>query len=141
VCHNEWMSCTKFSSSYKSMCQISFQCMIIMCEMYELQMKWCLIFNSLSHFMVHGLFRCICGQPIHLTRIHLFCCVHGGGHVATHDVVWDLFASIARDAKFHVLPKQTHVLLVPSFHSWLWWWVDIVFTTNGICILAKSNHC
>ncbi len=36
---NEWMSCTHFSSSYKSMCQMCFQCMIVVCESYELQMN------------------------------------------------------------------------------------------------------
>jgi hypothetical protein len=36
---NEWMSSTKFSSSYKYVCQMCFQCMIVVHEMYELQMS------------------------------------------------------------------------------------------------------
>jgi hypothetical protein len=76
--------------------------------------------------MAHGFFQCICGQPIDLTRIHLFCYVHGGGHVVTRDAFWESFASIVKDAKFHVSHKQTHVFLTPSFHS--------------LIVVAKSNH-
>jgi len=41
--------------------------------------------------------------------IHLLCCTHGGERTAFHDVVLDVFAAIAKNAKFHVLQKQTHV--------------------------------
>jgi hypothetical protein len=36
---NEWMSCTNFSSSCKYVCQMCFQCMIVVHEMYESQMN------------------------------------------------------------------------------------------------------
>jgi len=44
---NLWMNkCyTNFASSYKYVCQMCFQCMISMYEMYKLQMnKFCMIF-------------------------------------------------------------------------------------------------
>ncbi len=39
---NLWMNeChTNFASSYKSMCQMCFQCMILVCETYKLWMKF-----------------------------------------------------------------------------------------------------
>jgi hypothetical protein len=42
--------------------------------------------------------------------IHLFRYTHGGEMTISHDVVRDAFAFIAKDVKFHVLQKQTHVL-------------------------------
>jgi len=44
-------------------------------------------------------------------RIHILRCVHGGERTALHVVVQNVFVTIAKDAKFHVLQKQTHVLL------------------------------
>jgi hypothetical protein len=41
--------------------------------------------------------------------------LHGGDCIATHDVVQDSLASIAKDVGFHVSCKQTHVLSLPSF--------------------------
>jgi len=38
---------TNFTSSYKYVCQMCFQCMILMCEMYKLWMNvFCMIFVS-----------------------------------------------------------------------------------------------
>jgi hypothetical protein len=34
--------------------------------------------------------------------------------MTSHDVVWDIFASIMRHTRFHVLREQTHVLLPPT---------------------------
>jgi hypothetical protein len=39
--------------------------------------------------------------------IHLFCCAHGGERTTCHDVVRDVFASITREVKFHILREQT----------------------------------
>jgi hypothetical protein len=45
------------------------------------------------------------------------------------------FASVARDARFHVLQEQTHILLLPF--SWFSYkWVDIVLSIDGIHTLA-----
>jgi hypothetical protein len=41
--------------------------------------------------------------------IHFFHCAHGEEMTASHHVVQDVFATIARDVKFHVSLKQTHV--------------------------------
>jgi hypothetical protein len=48
---NIWMNeChMNFMSSYKSMCQMCFQCIILVCETYELWMnKFCMIFITNS---------------------------------------------------------------------------------------------
>jgi hypothetical protein len=65
---------------------------------------------DIPHLIARGLSQCICSQPINFTWINLFCYVHGGKHITTHDVVSNFFASIVRDVKFHVLHKQIHVL-------------------------------
>jgi hypothetical protein len=44
---------------------------------------------------------------------HLVHYTHGGEKVASYDAIWDVFVLIARDAKFHVLREQTHVLPLP----------------------------
>jgi len=33
--------------------------------------------------------------------IHLFCCVCGKEKAASHDAMWDAFASIVKDVGFH----------------------------------------
>jgi hypothetical protein len=63
-------------------------------------------------------------------------CAHGNEHTGTHDVVHDTFVSIARDANFHVGQKQLHVFFSTMFHSSCWW-IDIVFTKNGIRTLTN----
>ncbi len=88
------------------------------------------------HPSVHGLSQCICDQPIDSIEIHLLCCAHERKHTITHYVIWDFFASIAMDVGFHVLHKQIHILLAPSFWS-SWQQMDIVLITNGICTLAN----
>jgi hypothetical protein len=41
----EWMNVTNFTSSYEFVCQMCFQCMILVRETYELWMnKFCMIF-------------------------------------------------------------------------------------------------
>jgi hypothetical protein len=46
--------------------------------------------------------RCVCMHPIDPMGIHLLCCAHGNERIGTHDVICDTFATIARDAGFHV---------------------------------------
>jgi hypothetical protein len=71
---------------------------------------------GLPHLIAYVFFRCICGQPIHLTRIHLLHCAHGGEHTNTHDAVQNFFASIAKDVGFYIFCEQTHVLLAYLFN-------------------------
>jgi hypothetical protein len=52
----------------------------------------------------------VCTHPIDFMGIHLLCCVHGNECTGTHDAICDTFATIARDANFHVGQKQLHVL-------------------------------
>jgi hypothetical protein len=52
---------------------------------------------------------------LYIIGIHFFHCTHGGERMVSHDVVWDAFASIARDLGFHVLHEQTHIFLLPIF--------------------------
>jgi hypothetical protein len=49
--------------------------------------------------------------------IHLFRCTHGGERTTCHDVVQDVFASIMRDTRFHILREQIHVLPSPILQS------------------------
>jgi len=87
------------------------------------------------HSLALGLTHCIYGQLLNPMEIHLFYCTHGGERTTSHDVVWDLFASIARDARFHFLWLQTHVLSLP-FLQFSCWQVDIVLLVDGTCTLA-----
>jgi hypothetical protein len=54
-------------------------------------------------------------NPLHLwlaftsNRDHTFYCFHGGEQIASHDVIRNAFASITKDARFHILHEQTHV--------------------------------
>jgi hypothetical protein len=67
--------------------------------------------------------------------IHLLYCAHGGERTASHDVIQNIFSSIAKDAWFHILQKQTHILPSPSpqsFHKQ----VNIVLSIKGIRTLV-----
>jgi hypothetical protein len=44
-------------------------------------------------------------------------CVHDNAHIGTHDVIRDIFVTIARDADFHVGQEQLHALLSTTFNS------------------------
>jgi len=67
--------------------------------------KLCLVANNFGTF----------GNTIEAMGIHLFCYIHNGERIASHDVVRDAFAFIVKDARFHVLQKQTHVFLSSFF--------------------------
>jgi hypothetical protein len=46
--------------------------------------------------------------------IHFFRYTHGGEKIVSHDIIQDVFMSIAKDVKFHVLWEQTHDLSTSS---------------------------
>ncbi len=68
-------------------------------------LKLCLVTNNFGTF----------GNTIEAMGIHFFHCIHSGERIASHDVVWDAFAFIVKDVRFHVLQKQTHVFPSPFF--------------------------
>lgn len=70
---------------------------------------------GLPHPLVLRLTHYICGLPLDLVGIHFLCYAHGGEKTASHDVVWDAFVSVTRDARFHVLQEQTHILPLLPF--------------------------
>jgi len=88
--------------------------------------------------LVFEMIHYICGQPLDPTRIHLFRCSHGGEWIASHNVIQDVFASIMRNARFHVSCEQINVLLPPSF-QFSCWWVDIMLSIDGTCILVNMD--
>jgi hypothetical protein len=49
---------------------------------------------ALPHPLVFGITHYIFGQLLNPMGIHLLCCAHGGEKIASHDVIWDVFASI-----------------------------------------------
>jgi hypothetical protein len=57
----------------------------------------------LPHSFALGLSHCIRGQPLDLMGIHLFHCTHGEERMGSHDVMWDAFVFIMKDATFFVL--------------------------------------
>ncbi len=65
---------------------------------------------GLPHSLALGFSHCIYGQSLDHMGIHLFHCAHGGERMASHDVVWDAFASISIYFSFHVVHEQTHIL-------------------------------
>jgi hypothetical protein len=70
---------------------------------------------TIPHHLALGLIHCICGQPLNLEGTHLFHCSHDGEGI-TFNVIWDVFAFIMKDTRFHVLCEQTNVFFMPSFY-------------------------
>jgi hypothetical protein len=68
--------------------------------------------------------------------IHLLCCAHGNNHTWTHDAVRDTFVAIVHDASSHMGQEQFHMFLSNTF-KFFCWWINIVFTKNGIHTLAN----
>jgi hypothetical protein len=66
---------------------------------------------GLPHSLALGFSHYISGQSLDPMGIHLFHCVHGGERMASHDVVWDVCASIVIYFDLYVVYEQTHVLL------------------------------
>ncbi len=90
---------------------------------------------GLHHSLTLRVIHWICGQPLHLVRTHLFYCSHGAEWIASHDTIQNAFASIVKNARFHVSCEQTHVLPPPSL-QFSCRQVDIVLSTNGIHTLV-----
>ncbi len=63
--------------------------------------------------------------------IHFIRCTHGGERMVSCDVVWDVFLSIMRDVKFHVLREHIHIHLLLAF-QYSCQWVDIVVLMDGV---------
>jgi hypothetical protein len=57
------------------------------------------------------------------------------GEDCIHDAIWDAFVSIVRDAMFHVLREQTHILWPPSF-QFFHQRINIVLSIDSIRTLA-----
>jgi hypothetical protein len=66
--------------------------------------------------------------------IHLFHCTRGGERTTSHDAIRNAFVSIVRDARFHILQEQTHILQPPSFQNFHQR-VNIVWSIDSICTL------
>jgi hypothetical protein len=64
--------------------------------------------------------------------IHLLHCTHGGERIASHNAIQDAFVSIVRDAGFHILWEQTHILRPPSFQFFL--------SVGQHCLSVDSIH-
>jgi hypothetical protein len=58
------------------------------------------------HLVALGLTHCICGQLIDLVGIHFLWCSYGGECITFHDLVQDIFVSIAKNVGFHVSYEQ-----------------------------------
>ncbi len=91
---------------------------------------------SLPHPTTCGLFRCICNHAINLIGIHIFCCVNGGEHTTTHDVIQDFFASIAKDVGLHV-NAQTNTCSFDTIFPIIMVTSGYCVTVDGICTLVN----
>ncbi len=90
---------------------------------------------GLSHLLIVSIPWCVYTHPIDATSVQLLYHTYNNEHTCTHDVVHDSFVAIAWDDGFHVGCEQLYALPLTTFHSSCWW-VDIVFTKNGIYTLA-----
>jgi hypothetical protein len=69
-------------------------------------------------------------------EIHLVCCAHGGERIASHDAIRYAFASIAKDARFHVFWKPNPCSSKPFF-QYSSGRVNIVLSFVGIHTLVN----
>ncbi len=58
--------------------------------------------NETFHPSMFEVSHCIYSQLLDFMEIHLLYCIHGGERMILHDVVWDVFMIILKDARFHV---------------------------------------
>ncbi len=65
---------------------------------------------GLSHPLVLEESHCIYNQPLDLIGIHLLHCTHVGARMVLHDIVRNVFTTIAKNATFHISQNKTHVL-------------------------------
>jgi hypothetical protein len=105
-------------------------------------------FRGFFHYVVH-----LIGLPPFLSpwfvTLHLWltfkpyedpfsslCLYMVGERMPSHDVVWNAFVSIMKDARFHILHEYTHVFLPHIFQSTCQW-VDIMVLVDGIWALVN----
>ncbi len=62
---------------------------------------------GLPHLSIIGIFQCMCTHPIDVTNVHLLHCTHDNEHMGTHDVVFDIFATITPRCRFPCGSKTT----------------------------------
>jgi len=77
-------------------------------------LPWMCIGLGLPHPLALSLSHCIFGQPLDPMKIHLFCWVHGKERTTSYNVMQDAFASIVRNAGFHVMREHTHFFPPPT---------------------------
>jgi hypothetical protein len=68
--------------------------------------------------------------------IYLLRCAHDNECIGTHDAIHDLFATIMRDASFHVGQEQLHALPSTTF-NFFHQRINGVLTKNGIHTLTN----
>ncbi len=90
---------------------------------------------GLPHPSITWILWCVSTHPINPMDIHLLCCVHGNECTGTHDAICNTFVAITRNASFHMGWEQLQLLSSTTFISSCWW-VGIVLTKDGICILV-----
>jgi hypothetical protein len=103
---------------------------------FSIALRICL---GLPHPLVLGFSHCICGQLLDPIGIHLLHCAHGGERTTSHDVMWDAFVYIVKDAwlKFYVnTPTFFRCLLfnqqVNGSTLWFWWMVFRCWLTSSL---------
>ncbi len=122
--------------------RLGFRCLASHLVILSFHMAFDIFFSMLcirlgfSHSTTYRLAYSIHGQLINLMVIHLHQHFDKEECNATYDTIWDAFTSIAKDARFHVFCEQIHVLPSPSLES-LHWWVNMVFTIDGVHKLAN----
>jgi hypothetical protein len=82
---------------------------------------------GLPHPLALRLSHYICGQPLASMGIHLFRSVHGKEKAASHDAMWDAFASIVKDVGFHVARGRPTFSLMKVFLRWVFFLMYIPF--------------
>ncbi len=90
---------------------------------------------GLPHLSIISICWCVCSHPIDLMGIHLLHCAHGNERIGTHDAIHNSFVAIAWNVSFHMGWKQLYALPSTTFNSFRWW-IDIVFTKDGIHTLV-----
>jgi hypothetical protein len=86
---------------------------LVICLPYHAMLSYafkCFLLNIVDqvtppHPLILSLTHYIRGEMLDPLGIHLFWCAHGGERTTSHDVVQDVFTSIVRNARFHVLQE------------------------------------
>ncbi len=62
-----------------------------------------------SHPLIFEVSHFIYSQPLDPTRVHLVHYIHVRARMVSHNIVWNTFPTIVKNARFHILWNQTHV--------------------------------